>query len=97
MQADIVTDTAFVNRVYGDLLSRPADPAGLSASLNAIATNNVQPWLGTCWARSNTELTSLTRLKDAAAARTDRQRAASPYRPLRQRHRGTGGGIIGQL
>jgi hypothetical protein len=44
-QASTMTDTAFVNRVYGDLLNRPADSFGLSAGLNAIATNNVQPWL----------------------------------------------------
>lgn len=44
-QADAVTDTAFVNRVYSDLLSRPADSLGLSAGLNAIATSSVQPWL----------------------------------------------------
>jgi hypothetical protein len=44
-QASTVTDTAFVNRVYGDLLNRPADPSGLSAGLNAIATSSVQPWL----------------------------------------------------
>jgi hypothetical protein len=44
-QANAITDTAFVNRVYSDLLSRPADSLGLSAGLNAIATSNVQPWL----------------------------------------------------
>jgi hypothetical protein len=44
-QASAITDTAFVNRVYNDLLNRPADSTGLSVGLNAIATNNVQPWL----------------------------------------------------
>lgn len=44
-QASTMTDTAFVNRVYGDLLNRPADSISLSAGLNAIATNSVQPWL----------------------------------------------------
>ena len=44
-RANAITDTAFVNRVYGDLLSRPADSLGLSAGLNAIATSSVQPWL----------------------------------------------------